>query len=248
MKKRIILLSLISSLVMTGCSKNSNAINVCYNYDLEITSDSSTFSDYSIEVTAKQVRYLLDGDLSFILLFGSKYCSHCDTVKENLIKYLPNYGYTIYYYDIANEIEIGYANYLAYLNSYDSVNFPSLSEVITPHMFVVSEGKIVSEINQTKLISNYSVFKSAMNSFINSINIYNLTKYESYEKWISENSEYYLYLYNSTSTDSIKGYVNDIASSVFLVDVLAIDLNLADSTLNDYFASYSLNYNYFISE
>ncbi len=231
--KLIVLLLVPILFSATSCTKSENAIQVVENYDLMLEA-SDSFSDYVITVNAKELRALLDDGMSFILFFGSRYCGHCEDVEIYLMDYLPENIHTIYYYDLGSEVDITYADYLTYLNSYDSEYFPGLGDVYTPRMLIVSEGQVIDSIASSKLTGEYSVFKSAMNSFIYGMNVYTLTKLDAFNLYREDFNDSSVYYYDSSIEGSAEKYVEEIYDGDYRYPVLVIDYYYADEDLVEY--------------
>ncbi len=217
----------------TSCTKSRNAIQVVENYDLKLDA-SDSFSDYVITVNAKELRTMLDDGMSFILFFGSRYCSHCDDVEDYLMQYLPDNFHTIYYYDLGSEVDITYSDYLTYLNTYDSTYFPGLSDVYTPRMLIVSDGQVIDEVNSSKLTGEYSVFKSAMNSFIYGMNVYTLTKLDAFNLYREDFNDSSVYYYDSAVEGSAEEYVEVVYHGDYRYPVLVLDYYYLESDLLEY--------------
>ena len=239
MKKKEIILSLLFSLLLSGCSnKSKNAIEVTFNYDIYVSNafseaDASLVSidDISINVNAFDVYNMLVGESTFLLYIHSPYCSHCEDTDYLWAKYVKEHPYSIYAYFPDSQEE-----YMQYLNTYDNINFPE--QVLTPRLLIASKGKILEEIKPAKITGTYSVFKSTINAFTKSTKTYTLSKNEALDTYLDDKgNDSQIYIYDSSKIESIKKYNNESS----LDDVLTIDINLVDNNLQERLKDIELN-------
>ncbi len=189
-------------LLFTACSKNKNAIHVVTNYDLVAYKDNPTVDMKKLmkALTADEIILMSKNKGSFMLYFHSTHCSACETVSENYRNYLESNHYLIYTYDVMNN------DYLK-LHEYNETTFPE--QASTPRILIIKEGKFVDEVANGKLFKQ-SFFNPAMNSFLNSTNVSEVKTLYGLNKYLENNKDPNVYLYNSLDESSYSLYVKKI--------------------------------------
>lgn len=86
MKKILIIIVALFSLVLTGCNKSKDLIGISYD-----------------ELASK-----IENKESFVLYVGSSSCSHCADYRPKLEKIINKYKLEVYYIDMANLSEAKY--------------------------------------------------------------------------------------------------------------------------------------------
>ena len=203
MKKTLIKsIVLIIPLLFTACSKNKNAIRAVTNYDLVAYKEHPTVDMKKLTkaLTADEIILMSKNKGSFMLFFHSEHCSACETVTENYRNYLKSNNYLIYTYDVANN------DYLK-LHEYAESTFPEAAS--TPRVLIIKEGKFVDEVANGKLFKK-SFFNPAISSFLNSSNVSEVKTLNGLNKYLENNKDSKVYLYNSLDEASYSLYVKKI--------------------------------------
>ena len=221
MKKKKLILFILFPLLLTSCSKNKNAILVLNNADY-LSDSSKTY----ISVNGEEITYMMKAQSSFILFEYDENCSYCKDTSNNFVSYLKDKPYTIYSFSPA------LAKDYIILNEYDNINFPS--QIVTPRVLVINEGKVVDEIARGKLYQE-KLFPSAINSFTNTnSHLYTCTTLKGYNYMIEKNNDINVVLYNTKTLENIDIYLNICNDKQYKEDTLFIDTNIADEDLLEY--------------
>lgn len=193
---------LITPLLFTACSKNKNAIRVVNNYDLVVYKENPTedMKKLTKEVNADEIILMSKNKGSFMLYFHSTHCSVCETVSENYRNYLKNNHHLIYTYDLMN-------NDYDKLHQYSETTFPETAA--TPRILIIKEGMFIDEVANGKLLKP-SFFNPAINSFIKSSNVSEVKTLKGLNKYLENNKDPNVYLYNSLDEHSYSLYVKKI--------------------------------------
>ena len=101
MKKKLLVLTLILVLALTGCTSKKSLIDITYD-----------------ELATK-----IENKDSFVLYVGSSKCSHCAEFEPNLEKVVVDYDLDVYYINMADLSE---SRYNAVLKKADTEGTPTL--------------------------------------------------------------------------------------------------------------------------
>ena len=227
MRKSLITLLGISSLLLTGCSsiKNENAIYAFNSYEKGV-----------IELKAQSVENMINENYSFSLLMYTEQCSYCTKAKENLSKVTSELGFASYQIEMYN----GSINYLSeklsdYYSTSDS--YPSL--------YIINKGQL-SYKSQPGDLTNYSNLKKLIKSYSIKTNTTILTTLESYNEYKVANKEFMLFTYDSSLKDEQKVYSNFLypmsaksSKNLLIIDKITAKTELISKIYEDY--SISLN-------
>ena len=111
------------------------------------------------------------------------------------------------------------------LNDFDSVHFPET--IITPRMLVINKGKVVDEVNQSK-ITNERLFTSAVNSFIKTNDhLYSALTLNGYKKKMDAET----IVYNPFTGLNMNTYLEIINNKKLEKDYVLIDESQAEDEL-----------------
>ena len=227
MRKSLITLLGISSLLFTGCSsiKNENAIYAFNSYEKEV-----------IELKAQSVENMINENYSFSLLMYTEQCSYCTKAKENLSKVTSELGFASYQIEMYS----GSINYLSeklsdYYSTSDS--YPSL--------YIINKGQL-SYKSQPGDLTNYSNLKKLIKSYSIKTNTTILTTLESYNEYKVANKEFMLFTYDSSLKDEQKVYSYFLypmsaksSKNLLIIDKMTAKTELISKIYEDYSISFN---------
>ena len=209
MKKLPLLLSAL--LLLCSCSKSENAINVIYNLDEEVSMQ---------ELSAREVKTLLDNNYSFFLYVYSPNCSHCRAVSGYFTEYFKKHPYQLYKYnpdDISEYNTYLYANY--------SRMFPE--EFSVPRLLVIKNASSYTEVNSYRL-TNEKLFPSTVSSFAKEKEVFTGKTLYAYQTYLTKVSDPKVYHYDSSSAESVNEYQtklnNNDLNGYFVIDTYFNDI------------------------
>lgn len=227
MKKHLFIGLVLTSLVLTGCGnlKNGDAIHSI-----------SLYQDSAIDITAKDVEYMIRNKYSFHLLEYIEDCNHCVRAKENAEKLIKETGFAIYKTEMFEaSIEYLSMNFSNYFSKNDS--YPSL--------ITFNSGYLTSKSTAYDL-TDYSSFKRLVNANSYGTNIHTLSSKEAYLSYKENHDNYlfYTYSYSNENVQDIFGsqifsYASESNKNTLIVDISAANSDLIAEIRSDYSLSES---------
>lgn len=240
MKRSIIAISLLSSLLLTSCQSSYESFYVPYNLDYQYQ-ESTHFSP--ITLSAKQLRTMIESKQSFALYYYSDNCMHCPNSTELLNKYLQVRSNQIEFYKISATEYLIDRNGDKFLAGFDY-----LFEA-TPNIYFFKDGVSKLSLPRNKYSSGFPVFESTLNDILKKSKMYITTLKEGYDYFLANNTNYLIFLRDISSTQSetsnisysykiykdvIYNKMSTCEYSSLILDVTKIEAELYN-TLNDQF-------------
>ena len=187
MKSKFVPLLITSLSLLSGCNnlKNENAVIATNNLEKA-----------PIELTARNLEYLVKQNYSFPLLTYTEGCSTCQIAKDNLKTTAKQVNYSLY------QIEM-YQSNIDYLVS----NLPNLftRNDYYPSLYIIDNGKISYKASYSDL-QNQGNLKKLINAYSINSNIYTLSSLEKYNSFTNKNQNFLLYTYSSDEYDEASFY------------------------------------------
>lgn len=228
MKKWIFLPIILICLSGRDSIDNPYSIPVFQNIDIQVNEESPTF----VEVSNKDVSFLINSNSTFALFLYSESCNYCDSAKETLDTYFRNNNYLIYSYEYVA---------LAYSNLFGS--FPSIfpSQFSSPSLYLISRQSLTYSFD-TKVLLSYGKFRPVADQHILNSYIQTFSEETSFNYIIENQRDSFVFLYDGLSIESLTIF-NDIVHPLVIKQrkkyVTLIDKNALD---NDVFLSISQYY------
>lgn len=193
MKKQLLVLGLLSTLLLTSCQSAYETFYVPYNLDYHYQ-ESAPFSP--ITLNAKQLRTMIESKQSFALYYYSDNCMHCPNSTELLNKYLQIKSNQIEFYKISATEYLIDKNGDKFLAGLDY-----LFEA-TPNIYFFKEGVSKLSLPRNKYSSGFPVFESTLNDILKKSKIYITTLKEGFDYFLENNNNYIIFLRDISTTES----------------------------------------------
>lgn len=229
-KKTLLMLGLVASLSLNGCSNTNNGTYVINDLDLYVEKDNQDFTFSPRRIIGDDFLSKINNKESFILYFNSRYCATCKLVDEYFHTFLRNYNYLIYSFS-AQASDFHYISDL----------YPDYFDV-TPKVMFFNDGELTLTLSSSRYTS-YRLFESAMVEFAHKSNMYTATSYNAISQFFSNNSNFNLIFVNPDN-QYYDVYINDIYDLLisYFSPTLILDLTLLEEELvNTLYTNFNLN-------
>ena len=202
MKKRLLVLSLIPSLLLTGCSSFSGANPAYRNGDLiyTLTDNPNLFRD----VNATQIDALMKSKSDFLLLFSQNGCASCAEFKPVIEQYIKNTNQLVYRYDVKSD------DFVTFGETYGERFFPN-GMIETPSLFLVNNAGEIEHLSKN-MYNTTLMLTNMMKSHLYETNVYSFSRYYPYSEFIKHNYDFYTFIYDRSNESQANMYdlhVND---------------------------------------
>lgn len=229
MKKKLVLLIAISSLLASCKAQEANAIKVIKNLDSSYLENVET--NYLIDITGEECIQKMESKQTFPLFFYSNTCSHCILAK-NVIKDYAKDKQIIF-----NAVEYTEENYLP-LREHQGIYFTD--DVYTPRILFIKEGEIIFEVNSNKMSSSVAL-RAQFDKYLKPGNIISFSKENALQNYLAskkENTIVYTYETGNQIGEKMLGKAMNLTYQG-TKDLVIIDADKFDNENSQYLAGYA---------
>ena len=225
MKTKVFTLLSIIPLLLSSCSFKGDTES--YRNGEIMYEDNLTYETAFVDANFDLIDSLIKAEETFTFYITNKDCASCTDFKDKITSYVKDTKQLIYRFDLATNPE----DFQKLGEAYHDFFFQG-RVIVTPQVYVFSAKKACQYVKNTRYETT-TMFTNAMKDYVYETNVYKISTYKTFEKFIEFNNELPFFTYDRKDSSNTLIFKNEVRELINKTNKTFALLDLARFTDED---------------